>query len=274
MGDLVNANLAVTNLADRPHRPSSAPIPGVFWGTRQWEPGCDSPGKPPPNPFADARPLQCFSCRDRNGYAGRRIPDGGGSGLESRSVPWRGRFPGRRLPGVIRATQPAAATDVSACCRDLDNWPRSWMGLEKDLPPGERLLACFRPFIEHLAASRLSPKTIRQPCGQPLDAGRRDDPRPARRPFSEKNRRRPASPRCDSCRRRPAHPQWVRRRATLLRLNLPQAPPLPRSTPALSTPVTHKFPRTSLFKTPKVATVPSRSRLGIAFPAATVREWL
>ena len=36
------------------------------------------------------------------------------------------------------------------------------MGLEKDLPPGEELVACLRPFIEHLASSRLSPKTIRQ----------------------------------------------------------------------------------------------------------------
>ena len=62
---------------------------------------------------------------------------------------------------LTRAAQPVAATDVSACCRDLDNWPRSWMGLEKDLPPGEQRLACFRPFIEHLASSSLSPKTIR-----------------------------------------------------------------------------------------------------------------
>ena len=36
------------------------------------------------------------------------------------------------------------------------------MGLEQDLPPGEQLLACFRPFIEHLASSSLSPKTIRK----------------------------------------------------------------------------------------------------------------
>jgi len=36
------------------------------------------------------------------------------------------------------------------------------MGLEKDLPPGEELVACLRPFIEHLASSSLSPKTIRQ----------------------------------------------------------------------------------------------------------------
>ncbi len=36
------------------------------------------------------------------------------------------------------------------------------MGWEKDLPPGERLVACFRPFIEYLAVSSLSQKTIRK----------------------------------------------------------------------------------------------------------------
>jgi hypothetical protein len=45
-------------------------------------------------------------------------------------------------------------------CRDLNGWPRSWMGLEKDLPPGDQLVTLFRPFLEYLAASNLSPKTI------------------------------------------------------------------------------------------------------------------
>jgi hypothetical protein len=36
------------------------------------------------------------------------------------------------------------------------------MGLEKDLLPGEALIVCFRPFIEYLASTGLSPKTIRQ----------------------------------------------------------------------------------------------------------------
>jgi hypothetical protein len=36
------------------------------------------------------------------------------------------------------------------------------MGLEKDLPPGEQLLVLFRPFLEHLAASDLWPKTIQK----------------------------------------------------------------------------------------------------------------
>jgi len=36
------------------------------------------------------------------------------------------------------------------------------MGLEKDLPPGERLIAQFRPFLEYLATSDLSSKTIQK----------------------------------------------------------------------------------------------------------------
>jgi hypothetical protein len=36
------------------------------------------------------------------------------------------------------------------------------MGMEKDLPPGEKLVACFRPFLEVLVASDLSPKTIQK----------------------------------------------------------------------------------------------------------------
>ena len=63
---------------------------------------------------------------------------------------------------VNRATKAVAAIDVSAYCRDLDEWPTSWMGVEKDLPPGRALVVCFRPFIENLASSGLTPKTIRQ----------------------------------------------------------------------------------------------------------------
>ena len=36
------------------------------------------------------------------------------------------------------------------------------MGFEKDLPPGEQLVACFRPFLEYLGESDLSRKTIRK----------------------------------------------------------------------------------------------------------------
>jgi len=36
------------------------------------------------------------------------------------------------------------------------------MGEEEDIPPGEKLVACFRPFLQALAASDLSPKTIQK----------------------------------------------------------------------------------------------------------------
>jgi hypothetical protein len=36
------------------------------------------------------------------------------------------------------------------------------MGWEKDLPEGEKLVACFRPFLEHLVSSDQSPKTIQK----------------------------------------------------------------------------------------------------------------
>jgi hypothetical protein len=66
-----------------------------------------------------------------------------------------------RTTKINRATS-APRRDLEHYCRDLNGWPRSWMGLKKDLPPGEQLVACFRPFLEYLAASDLSPKTIQK----------------------------------------------------------------------------------------------------------------
>ena len=56
----------------------------------------------------------------------------------------------------------ASSPGLAIYVRDLDEWPRSWMALEKDVPPGEKLVACFRPFLEHLASTSLSHKTIRK----------------------------------------------------------------------------------------------------------------
>ena len=147
---------------------------------------------------------------------------------------------------VNRAATAAPSSDASAYCRDLDNWPRSWMGLEKDLPPGEELVACFRPFIEHLASSSLSPKTIRQHVdnlwmlGGEIIRDLNYDPS-LRKMAADRLLRNVIH-----AGRRPADPQRLGRGATLLRLNLPQTPPLPHSTSALSPPVTHKFPRRGL----------------------------
>jgi hypothetical protein len=62
----------------------------------------------------------------------------------------------------INRTTPGSSSTLERYCRDLNGWPRSWMGWEKDLPPGEKVVACFRPFLEHLVSSDLSPETIQK----------------------------------------------------------------------------------------------------------------
>src|ERR1022692_2705647 len=47
-------------------------------------------------------------------------------------------------------------------CRDLQEWPERWMGEEKDLPPGQKLVEYFTSFLLDLAASGLSKKTIQK----------------------------------------------------------------------------------------------------------------
>jgi hypothetical protein len=63
---------------------------------------------------------------------------------------------------TINRAGPASPALLEHYCRGLDDWPRAWLGLEKDLPPGEKLVACFRPFLEELVVSDLSPKTIQK----------------------------------------------------------------------------------------------------------------
>ena len=48
------------------------------------------------------------------------------------------------------------------CCGDLAEWPRSWMGDERDLAPGQKIVQCFTPFLLHLAASGLKKKTVKK----------------------------------------------------------------------------------------------------------------
>jgi len=62
---------------------------------------------------------------------------------------------------INRAT-PVSSSLLERYCRGLDNWPRSWMGWKKDLPPGEKLVICFRPFLQYLVRSDLSPQTIQK----------------------------------------------------------------------------------------------------------------
>jgi hypothetical protein len=63
---------------------------------------------------------------------------------------------------TINGGTAGAPPAVERYCRQMDRWARSWMGFEEDLPPGEKLMACFRPFVKHLACSDLSHKTIQK----------------------------------------------------------------------------------------------------------------
>src|SRR5437879_8976468 len=63
---------------------------------------------------------------------------------------------------TVNHPTPMVHAPLPACCQDLEEWPRSWMGFAEDIPPGEKMVAYFRPFIEHLIGLNLSRKTIRK----------------------------------------------------------------------------------------------------------------
>ena len=63
---------------------------------------------------------------------------------------------------TVNHSPPVAHAHRVAYGKDLEDWPRSWMGFPKDILPGERMVACFRPFLQHLIGLNLSPKTIRK----------------------------------------------------------------------------------------------------------------
>lgn len=63
---------------------------------------------------------------------------------------------------TINHSTPGDHPNLAAGCSDLDDWPRSWMGFPTDIPPGEKIVASFRPFLAHLIALNLSRKTLRK----------------------------------------------------------------------------------------------------------------
>ncbi len=52
-----------------------------------------------------------------------------------------------------------AAPDLAAYCPDLAAWPQSWCGDERDVIPGEQIVAVFTPFLLELLAQGLTRKT-------------------------------------------------------------------------------------------------------------------
>jgi hypothetical protein len=56
--------------------------------------------------------------------------------------------------------QGARSLDKLPCLKELHQWPQRWMGFPEDIPAGEKIVECFRPFIEHLIQLSLSRKTV------------------------------------------------------------------------------------------------------------------
>ena len=68
----------------------------------------------------------------------------------------------RKNSSLEPAPAPVLDPKVAAYCRDLQDWPRSWMGFEEDVAHGEQIVSYLLPFLQHLAGSSHSPKTIRR----------------------------------------------------------------------------------------------------------------
>lgn len=65
------------------------------------------------------------------------------------------------LPDSLPAQQ-AAADPLQSYCPDLDQWPGSWAYEPRDIPHGQRMVECVKPFLRELLALPLSRKTLRQ----------------------------------------------------------------------------------------------------------------
>ena len=111
---------------------------------------------------------------------------------------------------------PAALLPYCRDCRDLSEWPERWMGEEKDLPPGRRLVEYFLPFLLHLAESGLSKRTIQNHVDNMWLLGGEIIRDVNEEPRLRKALRGTTCPQRDPRGRRAAHPQRLGRRAALL----------------------------------------------------------
>jgi len=64
--------------------------------------------------------------------------------------------------GVKQTGTIVAEEALAAYCPDLSDWPASWRIEQRDVAPGQRIVACFKPFLLHLLSLRLSKKTLRK----------------------------------------------------------------------------------------------------------------
>ena len=56
----------------------------------------------------------------------------------------------------------AAAQALAKLCPDLGSWPQSWRADQADIPVGERIVECFKPFLLNLLEHALATKTLQR----------------------------------------------------------------------------------------------------------------
>src|SRR5450755_2311236 len=95
---------------------------------------------------------------------------------------------------AILPAQGASGDAPVAYCPDLEQWPASWMVEARDLPPGQQMVECFKPFLRHLLSSNLSAKTLRKhrdnlwQLGGEIISDLHDSPRLRKRPMAQEAR--------------------------------------------------------------------------------------
>src|SRR3974377_2280229 len=74
----------------------------------------------------------------------------------------KARPQGSTTSGSTSPPKQASFDSLAAYCPDLEQWPRSWRGEERDVPPGVKIVEYFTPFLRHLLNSNLSRATLRK----------------------------------------------------------------------------------------------------------------
>jgi hypothetical protein len=67
----------------------------------------------------------------------------------------------RRTKTTRRSTIVPSSPTFEEDYLDIDPWPHRWRVEPRDLPPGERMLDIFKPFLVHLLSQDLARKTLR-----------------------------------------------------------------------------------------------------------------
>src|SRR5262249_407528 len=66
----------------------------------------------------------------------------------------------KRVARRSATLQQATADPLQSYCPDLDQWPGSWAYEPRDIPPGLRMVECFKPVLRELLARFMSRNTF------------------------------------------------------------------------------------------------------------------